>query len=210
VLELILGPVSLVGFSFGGGVALAYAAHFPQVTRHCITVGGYVVEEVGEEYVTAQAQAQFTRVLARHASAASYPEVYAVLETWTERVLAATDHAEVDALFGTVAPFYFAHPERPEMAAYIAALRRDVTFDLRAVQAWEASLGRQTDLRHLFERVHCPLLVIVGDADFIGGLPQASLAVAPDCGHFVFAESPGLFRQMVLDSMAAHKQAFPA
>ena len=116
-----LGSVSLLGFSFGGGVALAYAVHFPQVTRHCITVGGYVLGDGGEEHVAAQAQAQFTRVLARHASALWYPEVYAVLETWTERVLAATDHAEVDALFGTVAPFYFAHPERPEMAAYIAA-----------------------------------------------------------------------------------------
>lgn len=212
-----LSSVSLLGFSFGGGVALAYAAHFPQVARCCITVGGYVVGDVGEEHVATQAQAQFTRVLARHASAPWYPEVHAVLETWTERVLAATNHAEVDALFGTVAPFYFAHSERPEMAAYIAALRRDVTFDLRAVQAWEASLGQQTDLRHLFERVRCPLLVIVGDTDFIGGLPQgevifqgvpqASLAVVPDCGHFVFAEAPGLFRQMVLDWMVAQKQA---
>jgi pimeloyl-ACP methyl ester carboxylesterase len=105
------------------------------------------------------------------------------------------------------------------MVVHIAALRRNVTFDLRAVQAWESSLGQQTDLRHLFERFRCPLLVIVGDADFIGGLPQgevifqgvpqASLAVVPDCGHFVFAESPGQFRQMVLEWMAAQKQTSP-
>jgi proline iminopeptidase len=214
-----LGSVSLLGFSFGGGVALAYAAHFPQVTRRCITVGGYVLGDEGEEQVAAQAAAQFARVLARHASAPWYPEVYAVFEPWTERVLAATDHAEVDAMFGTVLPFYFAHPERPEMAAYIAGIRRDVTFDLRAVQAWEAGLGQNTDLRHLFERIRCPLLVTVGDADFIGGLPQgevifhgvpqASLAVLPDCGHFVFAESPGLFRQTVLEWMAAQQHALP-
>jgi proline iminopeptidase len=215
-----LGSVSLLGFSFGGGVALAYAAHFPQVTSRCITVGGYVVGDIGEEQVAAAVEAQFARVVARHASASWYPEVHAVFERWAELVLAAPEHAEVDALFGTVLPFYFAHPEHPRIAAYIAEVRRDVAFDLRAVQAWEAGLGQGTDLRHLFNRIRCPLLVTVGDADFIGGLPQgeiifhgvpqASLAVLPDCGHFVFAESPTLFRQMVLEWVMAQKQASSA
>jgi pimeloyl-ACP methyl ester carboxylesterase len=205
-----LGTVSLLGFSFGGGVALAYAASFPQVTRRCMTVGAFAV---GVEHVAAQAEAQMTRALARHTSAPWYPEAYAVLERWTERVLAATDHTEVDAMLATVAPFYFAHPERPAMAEYIAAFRRDTVTDLCAIQTWEAGLYQRADLRHLFARIHCSLLVIAGDVDFIGGLPQAqaiwqgvpqaSLAVVPDCGHFVFAESPTLFRQMVIEWMVA-------
>jgi pimeloyl-ACP methyl ester carboxylesterase len=122
-------------------------------------------------------------------------------------------------MFATVAPFYFAHPDRPEMTPYLAALRRDVAFDLHAVQAWEAGLYQRADLRHLFDRIRCPLLVSAGDVDFVGGLPQAeaiflgvpwaSLAVLPDCGHFVFVESPALFRQVVLEWLAAKDRVTP-
>ena len=55
-------------------------------------------------------------MLARHEHAPWYESARATWDSWTERALAATDAAEIQAMMAEVLPLYTAHPERPGCA----------------------------------------------------------------------------------------------
>jgi len=69
-----LGSVNVHGVSFGGTVALTYAALFPEVTTRCIAVSAFAVGEELDEEEGGDAAAEMEAALARHADAAWYPE----------------------------------------------------------------------------------------------------------------------------------------
>jgi proline iminopeptidase len=196
---------TIMGISFGGIVALAYAALFPEVSTRCIAVATRVVgqQEEGEE-----AAQEMERMLERHAAAPWYPSARATWLAWTDRVLEATDPGEIDAMMAEILPLYTADPDRPGVKKAIAAWRGEMQSDLAAVRAWEGGLWQTIDVRPLLSRIRCPTLVIVGELDLICGpahshaitdsIPQAQLVSVPDCGHFVPSEAPDAFRQAVL------------
>jgi pimeloyl-ACP methyl ester carboxylesterase len=201
-----VGPATIMGISFGGIVALTYAALYPDATSRCICVASRVV---GEEIESEEAGAEMEAFLARHSGQPWYPEARQIWDDWTDRVLAAEDSREVDAMMAAVLPLYTADPDRPGVKSMIEEWRRDMKSDLAAIKMWESGLWQKIDARPLLANVRCPTLILVGALDLICGptqgqliaatLPGAELVVVPDCGHFIPAEAPHAFRDAIVD-----------
>lgn len=195
---------TIMGISFGGTVAVTYAALFPQSTTRCVAIATRVT---GEEVAGEESAAEMQELLARHADAPWFEAAREVWDTWTERVLAATDSREVDEMMAVVLPLYAADPERPGMQQMIAIWRRDARTNLDAVKVWESGLWQRIDVRPLLADVRAPTLVLAGELDLICGptqaralgaaLPHATVVIIPDCGHFIGAEAPIEFKQAI-------------
>ena len=200
-----VGPATVMGISFGGIVALTYAALFPEATTQCISVSS---RAVGAELEGEEAAAEMQAFLARHAYQPWYPSARKVWDEWTERVLATEDYREVDAMMAEVLPLYTSDPDRPAVKAAIEAWRRDMKSDLAAVKVWESGLWQRIDVRPLLGDIQCPTLILVGAEDMICGpthgrlicdaVPGARLVVVPDSGHFIGTEAPEAFRAEII------------
>jgi len=206
--------VTVMGISFGSLVALTYAALFPEATVRCVAIASRVIgqEQEGEEQAD-----EMERFLARHEGASWYPSARQTWDEWTERVLAASNATEVDAMMAEVLPLYTADPGRPGVRAMIDSWRRDAQSDLAAAKAWEGGLWQRIDIRPLLPRIKCPTLLLVGELDLICGpsqakliaeeLPEAEVVSVPDCGHFIPAEAPDAFRAAVIEFCERHPSA---
>jgi proline iminopeptidase len=209
-----LGSVSVHGVSFGGSVALTYAALFPEVTTRCVAVSAFAVGEDLDEEEGGDAAAEMEAALARHASAAWYPEAREIWDDWTARALVATDPGEVKDMLARVFPLYTAYPDRPDVREAIDEARAMLEVDLRAVKVWEGGLYRRGDLRPLLGRIECPTLVVCGALDLIGGPAQSNqiaprvrdceLLILPECGHMPALERPQPYRDAVLTWCSTH------
>lgn len=209
-----LGSVSVHGVSFGGSVALTYAALFPEVTTRCVAVSAFAVGEELDEAEGGDAAAEMEAALARHASAAWYPEAREIWDDWTARALAATDPGEVRDMLARVLPLYTAYPDHSDVCEAIEEARALLEVDLRAVKVWEGGLYQRGDLRSLLGRIECPTLIICGALDLIGGPAQSNqiaprvrdsdLLILPECGHMPALERPQSYRDAVLNWCVAH------
>jgi pimeloyl-ACP methyl ester carboxylesterase len=207
------------GVSFGGSVALTYAALFPEVTARCVAVSAFAVGEELDDEEGGDAATEMESALARHAHAPWYPEAREIWDHWTERALAATDSGEVRNMLARVFPLYTAYPERPDVRRSIDEARAMLEVDLRAVKVWEGGLYQRGDLRPLLGRIECPTLVICGALDLIGGPAQSNqiaprvqecdLLILPECGHMPALERPQPYRDAVLNWCAAHPVQLP-
>jgi pimeloyl-ACP methyl ester carboxylesterase len=196
---------TIMGLSFGATVALSYAALFPEAAVRCISIAA---RATGEEVAGEESAEEMERFLSRHAGAPWYSSARTVWDEWTERVLAARDADEVDAMMAEVLPLYMAHPERPAVRAAIERWRTEGRSDLAASKAWEGGLWQTLDVRSLLPQIECPTLILVGALDLIcgpaqgqivaAGVTQAEVVTVPDCGHFIPAEAPEEFRTAVL------------
>jgi pimeloyl-ACP methyl ester carboxylesterase len=199
-----VGPATIMGHSFGGIVALTYAALFPGSTTRCVAVAARVV---GAEIEGEEAAGEMQAFLARHSNQPWYPAARKTWDEWTERVLAAEEASEIDAMMAEVLPLYTADPDRPGVQAMLDELRQGLKTDLTAAKVWESGLWQRIDARPLLPKVSCPTLVLVGALDMICGpaqartivdaLPDAELVVVPDAGHFIAAEAPDVFREAI-------------
>jgi proline iminopeptidase len=206
-----LDHVTVMGISFGSLVALTYSALFQDAAARCIAIAA---RAVGEDEQGDEAEQEMELMLSRHADAPWYESARATWDSWTERVLAATDASEVDAMMAEVLPFYTAHAERPGVRRMIDTWRREAVTDLAAVKAWEDGLFQTIDIRPLLDDVRCPTLLLVGALDLICGpahsetlaraIPDAEVVTIPDSGHFIPAEAPEAFRDAVISFCAAH------
>jgi proline iminopeptidase len=200
-----VSSATIMGISFGGIVALTYASLFPEATARCISVAS---RAVGEEVEGEEAAAEMEAFLARHSHQPWYPAARKTWDEWTDRVLAADDAREVDAMMAEVLPLYTAYPDRPGVQAMIEEWRRDMKSDLAAIKVWESGLWQTIDARPLLAEIKCPTLVLVGALDLICGpaqgrliadaVPDAKLVIVPDSGHFIAAEAPESFREEIV------------
>jgi proline iminopeptidase len=200
-----VGPATIMGISFGGIVALSYAALYPQSTSRCISVAS---RAVGEELEDEEAAAEMNEFLARHSQQPWYPAAREIWDEWTERVLATEDAHDVDAMMADVLPLYTAYPDRPGVRAMIEEWRRDMKSDLAAIKVWESGLWQRIDVRPLLAQIERPTLVLVGALDLLCGpsqgrliadaVPGAELVIVPDSGHFIPAEAPQSFRDAII------------
>jgi proline iminopeptidase len=212
-----LDRVSVGGVSFGGTVALTYAGLFPEQTAGCIAVSAFALGTEVDETEGGDAAAEMETLLQRHAGAEWFSEARAVWDSFTDRVLAAKDAAEVDEMLRILLPLYCAHPDRPDVAEALATFRSQVRCDLAAVKAWEGGLYQAIDLRPALADIACPTVVITGELDLICGpaqarriaeaIPGADLVVVPGCGHFPAIEAPDVYRRAVLDWVGARAPA---
>jgi len=208
-----LGRVVVFGHSFGSTTALTYSALFPDSVQACIAVAPFGVGTEQDRAEGGDAAAETAAMMARHDGATWYPEAEEVWNSWTERVIATDDPAEIEAMMAAVLPLYTAHPERPEVWAELEEFKTHMKSDLVAAKAWEGGLFQQIDLRPMLGQVQAPVLLVAGELDFICGpaqarpiaeaLPSATLALIPDCGHIPSVESPDHYRAAVTDWLAS-------
>jgi proline iminopeptidase len=206
---LALPEVVVLGHSFGATTALTYAALFPQSTAACVAVAAFGIGPDADAEEGGKAEAEAEALLARHAGSPWYAAARPVMDTWTERLLAATDAAEMEQMMATVLPFYLAEPDKPEVAARLDELRSVLKANLAAGQAWEGGLYQSVDLRPLLGRITCPTLVVAGELDFICGPAQArpiaaaisgsQLVMLAGCGHGPSIEAPQEYRHAVTE-----------
>ncbi len=199
-----VGPATIMGGSFGGVVAVTYAALFPDATTRCIAISTRVA---GEEVAGDEAAEEMRTMLARHSDAPWFAEAEATWNSWTERVLAATEPTEVDKMMAAVLPLYTAHPDRPGVRRLIEDFRRDGRTNLDAAKVWESGLYQRIDIRPLLGDVRAPTLVLTGELDLICGpaharqlaeaIPHATVEIVPDCGHMIGAEAPAEFKRAI-------------
>lgn len=206
---LALPAVVVLGHSFGATTALTYAALYPRSTAVCVAVAAFGIGPDAGTRDGGDAEAEAETLLARHASSPWYAEARPVMDSWTERLLAATDAAEMEQMMATVLPFYLAEPDKPEVADRLAEMTRVMKADLAAGKAWEGGLYQSVDLRPLLGRITSPTLVVAGELDFICGPAQAQpianaitgsqLVMLAGCGHMPGIEAPQEYRQAVVN-----------
>jgi pimeloyl-ACP methyl ester carboxylesterase len=209
-----LGDVVVHGASFGGVVALTYAALFGDATKGCIAVSALSMGTEVDESEGGKAAADSERAISRHAGAEWFAEARATWDTWTDRVLATDDAAEVEEMLRTIMPLYCAYPDRPDVRAGLEELNALIRCDLAAGKAWEGGLYQTIDIRPLLGRVRCPTLVVTGELDLICGPAQArpiangtkrsTLHVIPECGHAPALEEPEAYKRVMIDWCSAN------
>jgi len=201
-----LGPVTLVGHSWGGLVAAEYAATHPGAVTRLIVIDGYAGGgSVPPEAAKAERERAFDRLRDR-------PWFAGALAAF-ERSMALdhpTEEEEVRA-FDPAWPLYFAEPDSPRARSHIARLVREARWNGDAGRAWDDAT-EAADHRPTIAGVRCPTLVIAGEHDFIcgptwnralaGAIAGATYVEIPGVGHIPGYEDPDSFCRVVADWLA--------
>ena len=194
---------TVMGHSWGGLIALAYAACFPEVVARLIVVDGYA----GDASVPSEvASAASERALARHPGSERLLAAAGESGELTEQTTTADLMAEVWPLY----PLYFAHPQRRTQQEHITRLRRDGVLNADIQRAWNmGDYAAELDLRPLLEKISCPTLVLVGAHDWVCGpvwaeviaadIANARLHVFEESGHCPQYEQPEEFVAVIED-----------
>ena len=208
-----LGPVTVMGHSWGGLVAAAWAAARPESVDRLVVIDGYPgsCEGPGSAMDHGAARAEQERAYARHAG-----------ESWYDaavRALAGAGDEEQDeqtwiSRFDPAWPMYFADPSSPLAAPHLARVRAEVRSNRVMNNAWFGAFHHfdGIDILPSLAGVECPSLVIAGEHDFICGpawnrpiaaaIPAARYAEIADAGHVPQYEQPDAFRAALLDWLA--------
>lgn len=190
-----LERAAIVGFSLGGGPALALAASKPE------RVSRLVLADVG-------------------AGADDPLKVEWMVQRWVTLIeQGALDELVCDMLRSELFKIYARRSvrRRDHMAALIRATPVDgLRFTLSEVLAKRKSLFRLTDL---LKSVQAPTLVVVGRQDYVCGkaarllvqtIPNASLKIIENSGHMTPLEQPAAFNVAVLEFLAGREPYRPA
>ncbi len=194
---------TLVGHSWGGLVAMAYAAMRPAHVRRLIVIDGYA----GGGSVTGEdAAAERERSFARVRDRAWFPAAYEALEA-NFALEAASEQEDVDT-FAPAWPLYFADPDRHTSRAHVERLARELRLNVDVEREWNEH-HEAIDRRDLARRVACPSLIIAGEHDFICGpvwnrelakaIPMARYVEIAAAGHMPHYEQPERFSDIVSD-----------
>jgi len=209
-----LGQVTVMGHSWGGLVAAAWAAGHPESVGRLVVIDGYPggYEGSGSAVDHSAAGAERDRAYARHAG-----------EPWYDaavRALADADDEEWDeetwiARFDPAWPMYFADPGSPLAVPHLERVRAEVRSNRAMSNAWFGGVHHfdHIDILPSLAEVKCPSLVIAGQYDFICGpawnrpiaaaIPAARYIEIADSGHIPQYEQPDAFRDALLGWLAA-------
>lgn len=191
---------TVMGHSWGGLVALALAVSIPDAVDAVVVIDGYAGEaSVAEAAAVAEREAAFDRVR----SAPWFDEALSRFLVDDPQEAA----RDLDDRFVSCWPLYFADPTTEPSRSHVERLGRETRWNIDAVRAWAPE--PPIDLREDLARLACPVLVLVGEHDFICGplwaraiaesSPMATLHVFPGVGHIPQYETPDAFRRVVLD-----------
>ena len=182
-------PVVL-GQSFGGFVAMCYAA------RHPDHPGGIVLSSTAARWVAERSVRVFERLGGREVAEAAR-------RFWAEPGQdTMPDYARL------CMPLYSRTAQDPDGLAR-------TKFHLELTFAWEKGEGADLDLREQLERVRCPTLVIAGDDDPVTTLEAAEEIVASlpanltryehfaDAGHGVYRDRPDDYFRLLREFLAS-------
>jgi proline iminopeptidase len=188
-----LERLTIVGHSWGGMLAMAYAAKHPDRVRALVLVGpgGPTLE--------------FMRNFSMGIEARLTDEDRRTRSYWEdpEQVKANRRHAEVMQVMA-VMPAYF--HDREQARAFVQGVR-DEHYEDRVFQLMMDDLeATRYDLRPALRTVRIPTLVIQGVQDPIAtaeivrdAVPGSRLELIEACGHFPWLEQPEKFYPLVMD-----------
>jgi len=196
-----IDKATVVGHSFGGGVAMQFAYQFPERTERLVLVGS---GGLGPE-VSAAIRAITTTGFYQVMGLLTLPGVRH-LGTAGLRALSRTGLKEFRD-FDEVAAIY----ESFEDPAARAAIRHVV----RAVVDWQGQIVTMADRAYLTEAM--PMLVMWGDQDRVIPTshaaraaelaPKARIEILPDSGHFPHKDHPDLFVKVLHDFVKTTRPA---
>jgi pimeloyl-ACP methyl ester carboxylesterase len=198
-----LGQVTLMGHSWGGLIAVAYAAVIPEPVRRLVVIDGYL----GDSSVdAAESVAERERALDRVRDRPWFPAAMAASAIWDQLELITPE--ELREADNPNWPLYFAEPESGLARAHIERIGREVRWNVDVLRSW-ASSWSAIDLRPALARITCPTLVVAGEHDFIcgpvwnrpiaAGIRGAEYVEIPGTGHLPQYEAPEVFRRILFD-----------
>jgi pimeloyl-ACP methyl ester carboxylesterase len=189
-----LGPVTLVGHSWGALVAVAYAALRPDAVRRLIVLDGYAG---GGSVDPSEADAERERAFDRVRHQPWFDDAHRALDA-AFALRSPTEQELVDT-FVPAWPLYFACPELPSNRAHIERLGRELRFNVDVSAIWDERFEAE-DHRDLAARVTAPTLIVVGEHDFICGptwnralsaaIPRSLYVEMANVGHVPQYEDP--------------------
>jgi proline iminopeptidase len=192
-----LHDFTLMGHSWGGSVAVAYAAAHPERVRRLIVIDGWCGWPLVDR---AEAAAEEERAFDRLRDRAWFADAMAHREGFE-----GTEAESADA-FGRLFPVYFAEPDRPPATEHIARIRRQYRYDMDAANHYDSEA---VDVTPYLALVRCPTLVVCGDLDWIAGpswnrpiaegIVGAEFHVFEGTGHLPHYEAPDAFRSVLFD-----------
>jgi proline iminopeptidase len=179
--------VSLLGSSYGGFVALAYALAHPERVARLILVD------------TSASSSFRERSIENARKRASREMLEAFERLWND---ALTSDDEFRDNWRTLFPLYFAHATPARIDAYAAR----TSYNLATRRKILPTLVGY-NLRRRLSELTMPALVVAGAHDWITpseearelatGLPNAQLVIFEACGHYPFLEEPERFAAVV-------------
>jgi proline iminopeptidase len=191
---VIAGPVALLGHSWGGTLAMAYAAAFPERVSKLVLLG--TGPATHRDWVSLRAD------MARHRSAEDR-DAFRRIDT-----SAAYLDGEPDADLAHYRVHFriaVSDPDR-HLPMLLPRLREGWSADdVRRARRIEARLYEETtaspsfDLRPALSVLRAPTLLLHGSADFVptellrpihDAVTDSRMVVLDDCGHFSFMEQP--------------------
>ena len=190
----------LLGHSWGGMLAMAYAAAYPTRIDRIILIssGGPTLE--------------FTAWFDDNIRARLRPEDVEAQRYWQEAARRGVD-ADKAALerVKAIAPGYFF--DRAKGLAFAAALP-DGALTTRVNELLFADMARGYDLRTGLRQLDRPVLIVQGHQDPIGHktaedihdtIPSSSVEYIRQCGHFPWIEQPEEFRRILTDFFTSER-----
>ena len=206
-----IGRLTAAGHSWGGLVAVAYAALRPDAVRRVIVIDGYAG---GGSVDPAEAAAETARAYDRVRNQPWFDAAHRALEA-TFALRSATEQEAVDT-FVPAWPLYFADPDSPASREHIDRLGRELRCNVAVGATWSDGLDAE-DYRPLAARVHCPTLIVVGEHDFICGplwnrtlhaaIPGSTYVLIPGVGHIPHYEAPQQVASVVASWLAGEGRA---
>lgn len=196
-----IDTVTVVGHSFGGGVAMQFAYQFPERTERLVLVasGG-----LGPE-VTPAIRAITTPGFHQAMAVLSTPGLRH-LTTATMRLLAGSGMSQLRDL-GEVAAIYDSFKDPRARAA--------IRHVVRAVVDWKGQIVTMADRAYLTEAM--PMCVVWGADDLVIPVshasnaralaPTARVEIVPDAGHFPHKDHPERFVTIVRDFIGSTEPA---
>jgi len=125
-----LGRVTVAGHSWGGTVALCYAAAFPEACQRCLAISssaGTFVDETDEAVTFHDA------AFARHTRQPWFEDARAAFDSYGDPAI--DDPRVARDRFSAAWPLYFANPGAAGSRHHIERLRREFTLDPAAARA---------------------------------------------------------------------------
>lgn len=186
---------TLVGSSFGGTWALAYAARHPERVQSLVLAdpGGMSFQGGWVQQFLANLQARMT------------PEDREAVAYWSSpEVQAANPRRAATEAFRAKAPSYMAH--RRNVHRFLATIHMDDFNPVPGSFLTPEMLDPAFDLAPRLRGLTLPTLVITGREspipesvadDIVRTLPGARKVVVPDCGHWLWLEQPAAFHSEV-------------
>ncbi len=185
-MALDLAPGALIGHSFGGVLAVAYALAYPEdVTRLLLAAPSILSNKSYPEFLK---RAAFSLRLVDLGSAISQSPL------WVKRQIKT--------------PFY--EPDRQDESVW---QRRLQDYALARASASVLKASAFLDLRPALNQLTQPVCLVWGENDPVvppedarklqAMLPEAEVHILPECGHVSILEQPALFQSIAREFLAA-------